>query len=202
MDAPAHIIVNPTRSQPPVHGQRAYSLLDALVTLVVFSILTTLAIPAVSHVITTTRVTTQVNELMVHLHLARSVAITRGQRVLLCKSRDGSHCTGDSLWHEGWIVFVDQNENRIADGNEEIIRVQQALTGVTLQARLSGGGSSTNNYIGYRPDGFSGKRGTFTFCVPNAPDRARAIIILGTGRPRISRVSDEDEALPCPPTAS
>ncbi len=203
MDAPAHNIVSHRPTQPKRHGQRAYSLFDALTTLVVLSTLTTLAIPAVSQVIATTRVTTQVNELMTHLHLARSVAITRGQRVLLCKSRDGSRCTSGSLWHEGWIVFVDQNQNRIRDGDEEIIRVQQALTGVTLQARLSGSGSSAHNYLGYYPDGFSGKVGTFTFCVPDAPDRARAIIILGTGRPRISRVSaKKNEPLPCPPTAS
>lgn len=198
MDASAHNIVSHARSSSRIHGQRAYSLFDALVTLVVFSTLTTLAVPAISHVIMTTRVTTQVNEMLAHLHLARSEAIKRGQRVLLCKSRDGIGCTSDSLWHEGWIVFVDQNKNHKVDADEQIIRVQQALTGVTLQAGLSGGG---NNYLGYRPDGISGTNGTFTFCVPGAPDRARAIIVYWTGRPRISRISAEKSALACPPSA-
>ena len=199
MDASAHNIVSHSHTQPKVHGQRAYSLFDALTTLAVLCTVATVAIPAVSHLVASTRVTTQVNELMTHLHLARSEAIKRGQRVLLCKSRDGSRCTSDSPWHEGWIVFVDQNDNHTVDGDEQIIRVQQALTGVTLQARLSSG---ANNDLGYRPDGFSGKLGTFTFCVPDAPDRARAIIIYRTGRPRISRISDENEPLSCPPTAS
>ena len=201
MDAPVHSRVSHIRSR--AHGQRAYSLFDALTTLVVLSTLTTVAVPAVNHVITRTRVTTQVNELMTHLHLARSAAIKHGQRVLLCKSRNGNSCTGDSSWHEGWIVFVDQNDNHTVDGDEQIIRVQQALTGVTLQAKFSGGGPNINNYVGYYPDGFSNKSGTFTFCVPDAPDKARAIIIYWTGRPRISPVSaDEGKALPCPPTAS
>ena len=202
MDASAHSIVTHRHTPPKAYGQRAYSLFDALTTLAVLSTVTTVAIPAASHMITSTRVTTQVNELMTHLHLARSEAIKRGQRVLLCKSRDGSRCTGDSLWHEGWIVFVDQNDNHNVDADEQIIRVQQALTGVTLQARLSGGSSHVNNYVGYRPDGFSGKGGTFTFCVPDAPAQARGIILYWTGRPRISRMSAEGEALPCTATAS
>ena len=199
MDAPAHKIISHRHTQPKAHGQRAYSLFDAITALAVLCTVTTVAVPAISHVIMSTRVTTQVNELMTHLHLARSEAIKRGQRVLLCKSRDGSHCTDDSPWHAGWIVFVDQNDNHTADGDEQIIRVQQALTGVTLEARLSSG---ANNSLAYRPDGFSGKRGTFTFCVPDAPDRARAIIVYWTGRPRISRRSDENEPLSCPATAS
>ena len=198
MDASAHNIVSHSHTQPKVHGQRAYSLFDALTTLAVLCAVATVAIPAVSHLVASTRVTTQVNELMTHLHLARSEAIKRGQRVLLCKSRDGSRCTSDSPWHEGWIVFVDQNDNHTVDGNEQIIRVQQALTGMTLQARLS---NSANNDLGYRPDGISGTNGTFTFCVPGAPDRARAIIVYWTGRPRISRISAEKSALACPPSA-
>ncbi len=201
MDASAHDIVSHSHTQPKVHGQRAYSLFDALTTLAVLCTVATVAIPAVSHLVASTRVTTQVNELMTHLHLARSEAIKRGQRVLLCKSRDGSRCTSDSPWHEGWIVFVDQNDNHTVDGDEQIIRVQQALTGVTLQAGLSGSGSNLNDYVGYRPDGFSGKRGTFTFCVPNAPNRARAIILYWTGRPRISRISAKKAALTCPSPA-
>ena len=198
MGAPAHSIINPTHSQLKAHGQRAYSLFDALTTLVVLGTLTTVAIPAVNHMMAITRVTTQVNTLMTDLYLARSEAIKRGQRVLLCKSRNGNRCTEDSPWHAGWIVFVDQNDNHIMDEDEQIIRVQQALAGVTVQARLSGGGSHASNYVGYRPDGISGKDGTFTFCVPDAPKKARAIIIYWTGRPRISRLSARKTALDCP----
>lgn len=183
---------------PPGHQrQRAFSLFDMLVTLVVVGTLTALAVPAFKQLTARTRLTTQVNQLLTELHLARSEAIKRGQHVVLCQSRDGQHCTGDAAWHDGWVIFVDPNDNHLVEPDETVIHVQGTQAGVVTHLNASGG-AHRNHYLGYRPDGMSGKRGTFTFCDPTAPSLARAIIIYWTGRARVSDKTDEGHALTCP----
>jgi type IV fimbrial biogenesis protein FimT len=178
------------------HHQRAFSLFDLLVTLAIAGTLTTLAAPAYKQLMLRTRLTAQTNQLLTDLHLARSEAIKRGQQVVLCKSRDGQHCLGDAAWHDGWVVFVDLNDNHRVDPDEIILRAQGAQR-VPTHLNASGG-AQRNHYLGYRPDGMSGKRGTFTLCDPSAPQLARAIIIYWTGRARVSDKTDEGRALTCP----
>lgn len=181
--------------------QRAFSLFDMLITLAIASTLIALAVPTFKHLTARTRITAQVNGLLTDLHLARSEAIKRGQPVVLCKSQDGQRCAGDAAWHEGWVMFVDGNDNHLADPNETVIRVQGTQPSVETHLNASGG-PQRNHYLGYRPDGMSGKRGTFTFCDPTAPSLARAIIIYWTGRARVSDKTDDGRALTCPDHAS
>ena len=185
---------------PRCRAQRAYSVFDLLVTLVISGTLSSLAVPAFKQMTTRARITTQVNHLLTDLHRARSEAITRGQPVVLCSSRDGQRCSGDATWHDGWVVFVDLNGNHRAEPDETVISVQGAEPGVKIQLNASGG-ELRNLYFGYRPDGLSGKNGTFTFCDPTAPGLARAIIIYRTGRARVSYKTAEGNRLACPVNA-
>lgn len=178
--------------------QRAVSLLDMLVTLAVAGTLTALAVPAFNQWTARTRITTQVNRLLTDLHLARSEAIKRGQPVVVCKSRDGRRCSGGGAWHHGWVVFVDSNHNHLMEPDESVLRVQGAQVGVETHLNASGSGALRNHYLGFRPDGMSGKRGTFTFCDPTAPALARSIIIYWTGRARVSGKTAEGLPLTCP----
>ncbi len=189
---------HPAAHPPGRQRQRAFSLFDMLVTLVVAGTLTSLAVPAFKQLTVRTRLTTQVNQLLTELHLARSEAIKRGQHVVLCKSSDGQHCTGDAAWHDGWVVFADPNNNHLADPDETVIRVQGTQTGVQTRLNASGGDLRRNHYIGYRPDGYSGKGGTFTLCDPTTPGMARAIIIYWSGRARTSNKDAQQQALTCP----
>ena len=203
------------RGYPPAHRpthrgvqpgglarQRAFSLFDLLVTLVVAASLTALAAPVFQQLTVRTRVTTQVNQLLTDLYLARSEAIKRGQPVVLCNSRDGLSCNADAAWHQGWVVFVDSNHNHRADPEESLIHVQGTQTGVETHLTASGGGTQRNHYFGFRADGMSGKSGTFTVCEPSAPSFARAIIIYWTGRARVSGKTAEGHPLSCPANSS
>ena len=207
MDATTHVPSGLSQQQhrssgraarpPGGQHQHAFSLFDLLVTLVVASTLTALAVPAFKQLTVRNRITTQVNRLLTDLHLARSEAIKRREHVVLCKSRDGRHCTEDAAWHDGWVVFVDPNDNHRVEPDETVMRVQGTQAGVETHLNASGG-AQRNHYLGYRPDGMSGKRGTFTFCDSTAPSLARAIIVYWTGRARVSDKTDEGHALTCP----
>jgi type IV fimbrial biogenesis protein FimT len=138
------------------------------------------------------RLTTQVNQLFTELHLARSESIKRGVPVVLCKSGDGVACSTTTDWQNGWLVFVDSDDDRTVDANEPVIRVQQALSaGVTL------GFGTSYRYVFYKPDGTAWPNATFTFCDPRGAPNARAILITQSGRARISDKSSSDGPLSC-----
>jgi type IV fimbrial biogenesis protein FimT len=125
--------------------------------------------------------------LLVSLHLARSEAIKRNSRAVVCPSADGSHCAVDGAWHLGWLVFHDANNNAAREDGEEIVHRRQALsTGLRV-----GSTGSTARYVSYESSGgtrqVSGafQAGTLTLCSKSGDlDAARQIVISRTGRPR------------------
>jgi len=143
----------------------------------------------------------QVNRLVGDLSLARSEAIKRRRAVTLCQSEGGMDCTGTNDWHRGWIIFIDENSNRSIDLDDEIIRIQPALTPGT-RAVFRSSGRNRNHYLRYWPEGFSNRTGSFIFCGPPGATRPRAVILYWTGRARTSLKSAGGRPLSCPATLS
>ncbi|MCR4346029.1 MAG: GspH/FimT family protein [Sulfuricaulis sp.] len=138
--------------------------------------------------------TATVNQLIGDLSLARSEAIKRGIAVTLCKTEDGAGCATGSEWHKGWMIFVDNNVNRQIDDGETIIKIEQPLDALALNFA---GALNHDRYVTYKPAGMVEPNGTFTFCDNRGTDKAKAIILLGTGRPRVSSVSSSNGPLTC-----
>ena len=173
--------------------QGGYSLYDLIITSAVASVLGAGAM-GMSSLLQDAHMTAGVNQLMVELSLARSEAIKRRNTVTLCKSENGADCASGSDWHKGWIVFVDDNTNRRIDNGETIIRVEQALNAVVLNFA---GALNHDNYITYKHGGEAEPNGTFTFCDRRGSAKARSIIVLGTGRPRVSTKTSQNKPLRC-----
>jgi len=165
---------------------------DALMTLAVAAIVTTTAIPSLNSVVADNRLASQVNALVSALNLARSEAVKRGQRVILCRSSNTLDCERTTGWQEGWIVFVDNNGNREHDAAEPIIRIQRPLSGNTSIT------SRTRRRIVFQPVGTSGgTNATFIFCDEGDIARPRAVILANTGRARLSYTDPDDKPLNC-----
>ena len=71
-------------------SQIGFTLIELLVTLTIVAVLLAIAIPGFNETLKNNRITSQVNEFTSALYYARSEAITRGKRVTLCKSADGT----------------------------------------------------------------------------------------------------------------
>ncbi len=170
--------------------QRGYSLYDLLITTSVVSMLGAGA-TSLAGLVQDTQMTAAVNQLMGELSLARSEAIKRNAMVVMCKSTNGSSCTDESAWHEGHIVFVDANKNHQVDAGEPIIHVQQGLEG-NLRLRYGG----LHEYVRYSPLS-EVWTGTFIFCDTRGAEKAKAVIIYWTGRPRVSTKTSEGKPLRC-----
>src|SRR4030067_2295541 len=93
--------------------QRAFSLYDALVALTVVSTVATIAVPSFQQLTSSQRMTGAVKSVVTALHLARSEAIKRRARAILCPSVDGRVChnggSGSTVWEEGYLLYNDQN---------------------------------------------------------------------------------------------
>lgn len=173
----------------PTYRWRGFTLVELITTLAVAGILVTLAVPSFTTFVKNNRLITQTNDFVSSLNLARSEAIRRGDRVTLCKSSDQASCSGSGGWEQGWIIFVDVNDDGVVTNPAtNVLRVHDSLSpGATLK-----GDTDLANYVSYVSSGATQKIGgglsaSQTGVVVLCDDRgfisdARAIQIGSTGR--------------------
>lgn len=110
---------------------RGFTIVELSVVLVIIAVTAAVALPSFDRLIRSNRVSTQANELIASLALARTEAIrtntpTVGNRdVVLCPSSDGLTCAVD--WNDGWIVA-----RRVDDTITTVLRHTQEPTGVVI----------------------------------------------------------------------
>jgi type IV fimbrial biogenesis protein FimT len=171
----------------PRQHRNGFTLIELLVTTAIASVLMMVAIPAMTGMLDTQRRISSVNSLLSSLHMARSEAIKRNGRAVVCKSASGKQCAPSGGWDQGWIVFHDANNNASVDAGESLLRHQSPLGD---RLRLSGN-RPVARYVSYSALGTAKKvsgafqAGTFTLCpVEGLPGTARKIVLSRTGRPR------------------
>lgn len=168
---------------------RGFTLVELVTTLAVAAILLSLAVPSFGTFVKNNRLITQENDFVTAVNLARSEAIRRGNRVTLCKSSDQTSCAGSGGWDQGWIVFVDVNDDGVVTNPAtNVLRVHDALTGnLTLN-----GDAALASYVSYVSTGATREIGggisaTQSGVMVLCDDRgfvaeAKAIQISATGR--------------------
>lgn len=172
--------------------QSGATLLELMVVLAVSAILLGIGVPSFASLSASSRLANATNEVVASLHLARSEAIKRNSRVVMCTSASGTTCAAGGGWHQGWLMFPDANNNAVRDEGEAIILARQAFpVGLNLE-----GNRWISNYISYTPSGatrtVSGvlQVGTFTLCnESDASGTARTIVINASGRPRVAKTT-------------
>lgn len=181
------------RSSPSLRRTAGgFTLVELLMVLAVIGVLSTFAVPAFNVLVGSSKLTAASNALLSSMHLARSEAIKRNGRVMLCKSADGISCAATGGWEQGWIVFHDINNNGEHDSGELVI---QRTQGFVDRVRVTGN-SPVARYVSFVSNGgtkLTGggfQAGTVTVCDQAAPlIGARQIILSAVGRPRIQKVS-------------
>lgn len=172
---------------------RGFTLIELMVTIAIAAILAGLAAPSFRDLIANNRLKTHTSALHTSLLQARSEAIKRNGRVVLCKSSNAATCATTGDWQQGWIVFADANDNAQVDAGELIITKVAALSGDFV---LKGGGSLAD-YVSYSGTGASKlsasqnfQTGTFTLCqLGVAGGNARQIELFATGRLSIAQAT-------------
>jgi type IV fimbrial biogenesis protein FimT len=168
-----------------------FTLLELLVAVTAALVLLLVAAPSLNAAVTSMKLTSTSNNFLSHIYLARSEAIKRNGRVVLCKSADGATCASSGGWEQGWIVFHDTNNNGVIDAGELVIARQQALPAAF---KLTGN-QNVAKYVSFEPTGSTRlvgggfQAGTLTLCRQSATsNEARQIILNAVGRPRVQKL--------------
>lgn len=168
-------------------GQFGFSVIELLTVMAVASISLVVVAPSLRQLSANWQLKTAANSLYYSLLLARSEAIKRNERVVLCKSADGNTCDTSGGWQQGWIVFVDSNNNTKVDMGESIVLYQQQFQ---PNLRITGN-LPLSNYISYKGSGATAQMsgafqaGTLTACSASKGQvDAHKIIVNSVGKAR------------------
>jgi len=163
-----------------------FTLVEALVVLAIVAIVSNIAAPSFNNLIQNSRMTTQYNELLTYLSLSRSEAVKHNSTVTICKSDDFATPACGGEWHDGWLIFVDDDGDGVFDvGTDELIRVHAALSGDNTL-------DYSHSRITFSGDGMASGvfNGTFTLCDSRGNTGRKGMIVSTTGRTRYA-VSDD-----------
>ena len=115
--------------------QRGLTLVELVTTLSLTVLVSTVGVQSFEHYIDQTRADTSILSLRTALALARTEAITRDSRVVLCRRQDelqqcaGNGATGKPDWSQGWLLYVDSDGDKVLDTSkgDQILRVFASL---------------------------------------------------------------------------
>ena len=109
-----------------------------MITIALAAVLLTVGVPAFQGLTERNQLTSHINSFISSLALARSEAVKRKRRIVVCVSNDGSTCANNGAYESGWIVYVDAVEDGARDdnnANEELLWVSEPLpANFTLRA--------------------------------------------------------------------
>jgi type IV fimbrial biogenesis protein FimT len=155
------------------------TLIELMISVVITSILSTIALPSFNDFIVQLRVDNEISRLARLLHTARSHAISSGDNVIICPLENNSTCSVN--WYEQLSVFIDSNGNKkfdSTDGELLIATKSPAVSGDILKYAIN------RNKITYQPTGhlFGLSNGTLRYCPKGHEEKSRAIVVARSGR--------------------
>jgi type IV fimbrial biogenesis protein FimT len=186
---------------------RGFTLIELLATLAVAAIVMAMALPAMSSMILDNSTSAATNEMLAALNYARTQAMVRRSRTILCRSGDYAasipQCDSQSQppahdgYEDGWIVFEDTDGNKQPGAASDVLRRFAPASRGSLSIR---GNSKVRNRIEFAAQGMAtAYNGTVVVCDrrgwSDGGHHARLIVIGFSGRIR-SIAGDEQGSAP------
>lgn len=199
---------------------RGYTLTELMLTIAVAAVILGIGVPSFREFTRNSRMVSVANDFLGGIQTARTEAIKlqlpKGG-VAICSSQDPSaeapSCDEDADNFNGWIMFVDANDDCLRDADEEVLRIGERVdlnnTPVQFVTSISNGNClafSATGFLRTVPDRTTATRTLFCDDRGNSKQRgqelsvARGVDVTTTGRARITRDVEEIDKWPvgCP----
>ncbi|WP_455223141.1 GspH/FimT family pseudopilin [Kaarinaea lacus] len=170
--------------------ETGFTLIELMIAISMSIVILTFAVPSFSSFIKNGRVTTYTNTLVTDVNYARQEAVTRGEKVILCRSANPTaaspSCGGNTNnWSSGWLVFVNTDANTDYDaGTDTLLRATAEVAGsVTIKTN-----NVSNTVLVYNGDGtidMGGGTAVFAVCDDRGEGHGNQLQVSPTGRPRL-----------------
>jgi type IV fimbrial biogenesis protein FimT len=158
-----------------------FTAIELLITIVIASILLSLALPSFRTFLQNNRLKTETGEFFAAINLARTEAKAQATKVSLCVSANQTGCTGGA-WKDGWLVWVDADGDGTVDAGERILRARPAPdNGIVL--------TEGDAVLSFSASGAAGGATSFEVCDDTrSGEEGRAIkVFTTTGRARVEK---------------
>lgn len=163
------------------YGCDGFTLTELMIVLAIAGILAMLGAPAMGGLLARASDRDAEAAIANVLRQARTAAVMRNTRTLVCPSRDGRHCRAGDDWQHGWIVIADADHDGQPDAGIGVIAVAEAMPHGTRVITSRGRGQ-----IAFQPTGSAGgSNARFTICHARERD-GKSIVIANSGRVRLS----------------
>lgn len=181
-----------------LHHQPGFTLIEAMVTVAILTIVLSIGVPAMTAMIENYRLTAVTNELLTSIQFARTEAIRQRNRVTICsRAANGDVCDNATGWSSGWLIYLDDAPaaNPTANANG-LLRIASNLN--TNNLTISGS-SHAASYLSFSGNGgsisWNGSPATITLTICSTStaldsgNRAREILVNAVGRAYSSKVA-------------
>lgn len=173
--------------------QKAFTLLELMVSLAVVAIIMTLGIPNLLDTLVHNRVNNAIVSLNKDIISARNFAVSYENNITMCHLNTSKQC--DKNWAQGYSIFIDTNANNVFDAADDQILLNRNQINSKDKLVFTDGNSVQFSFDGSVLTQFSDENlAAFKYCpsVTNSENYARAIMLNLSGRPRTSKDIDND----------
>lgn len=168
------------------------SIVELVISLAVVSILATTGVPAFSNFIQSNQISESAFDVLGTINLARTEAVKRRNRVVLCRSGDPTAttptCGGTAnTWTTGWLVFASGDTNNTYEAATDTLLGTGVVHSSNVTVITNG---TSNNNLQYNSDGTTNEGGgtaRFAVCDKRGGAYGRQIDVPPHGRPKFTK---------------